>query len=156
MAYSTILSGIKAKVEGASSGAKVYDYERWSANWATMLALFKTSSGLIHAWMISRIATTRQYQSIGDAERAYIFRLRGVYGLDDSAGTEKTFQAVINAIADAFEADLTLGDTCLTLAPDWGPMAAQVGLQVLDVDIRMFGTVLCHHADCRLCATERP
>jgi len=156
MDYSTILSAIKTKVTTASGCSNVYDYERWAANWATILALFKTSGGLIHAWMISRVSTHRQAQSIGAAERAHVFRIRGVYGLDDSAATEKTFQGIANTVAEAFDADLTLSGACLTLAPDWGPMANQVGLQINDVDIRAFGNILCHHADCRLCATESP
>lgn len=154
MNYSTILAAIKTKVE--STGGKVYDYERWAANWGTVLSLFKTTGGIIHGWTISRISTSRQSQSIGAAERAHIFRVRGVYGLDDSAGTEKTFQGVVNTLADAFDADLTLAGACLTLAPDWGPMQGQVGLQINEVDTRAFGTILCHHADCRLCATESP
>jgi hypothetical protein len=154
MAYSTILANIKSTVEGVSGIGKVYDYERWAANWGTVLALFKTSNNIIHGWTISRIAFFRQSKSIGDPEIAHIFRIRGVYGLDDSAAAEKTFQGIVNLVADAFDANMTLSGACLTLAADWGPMANQVGLQVPGIDVRAFGNVLCHHADCRLCALE--
>ena len=154
MGYSTILANIKSTVEGVSGIGKVYDYERFAANWGNMLTLFKTTGNIIHGWTISRIGTFRQHRSIGDPEIAHVFRVRGVYGLDDSSATEKTFQGIVNLVADAFDDNMTLNGACLTLAPDWGPMANQVGLQISEIDIRAFGNVLCHHADCRLCALE--
>lgn len=157
MGYSTILANIKSTVEGVSGIGKVYDYERFAANWGNMLALFKTTGNIIHGWTVSRIATPRRYNTIGrDPERAYVFRLRGVYGLDDSAASEKTFQGIINLVADAFDDNMTLNGACVSLAPDWGPMADQAGLQVVEIDVRAFGNVLCHHADCRICAVDRP
>lgn len=154
MAYSTILSTIKSTIEGVSGIGKVYDYERWAANWGTVLTLYKTTGNIIHGWTISRVSTHRQSLSIGAPEQAHIFRIRGVYGLDDSAGTEKTFQGILNLVAAAFDANMTLSGACLTLAAEWGPMTGQHGLQIEEVDVRAFGNVLCHHAVCRLCATE--
>lgn len=157
MGYSTILANIKSTAEGVSGIGKVYDYERWAANWSTVLSLFKTTGSIIHGWTISRVGTHRRYNTIArDPERAHVFRLRGVYGLDDSAGSEKTFQGVINLLAQAFDDNMTLSGACDTLAPEWGPMAGDAGLQIVEVDVRAFGTILCHHADCRLCAIERP
>jgi hypothetical protein len=122
-----------------------------------MLELFRVgghSDGKINGWTISRKRTATEQATMGEIERAHVFMIRGVYGLKDADATESTFQALIEDIQAAFEADDTLGGACRTIDPDWGPMSGAVGLQVDLVEPRMFGGVLCHYAECRLCAIE--
>ena len=64
------------------------------------------------------------------------------------------FQDHIEDVVSAFDADETLGGACLSINPDWGPMSDATGLQVTEVQTRVYGTVLCHFAECRLCALE--
>jgi hypothetical protein len=155
MALSDIISAIKTKVETAVPTAKVYGYERWSPRWDGMLALFKTDTDLINAWMITRIQTESERTAYDTRRRAHVFRLRGVYGLDDSENTEATFQAQIEAIDAAFSLDdETMGDAVTTIRPYFGPMSGIDGTQIDSVDVRMFGNVLCHYAELRLGVIE--
>lgn len=156
MSLSAILAACKTEMSEVSGMGKVYAYERWTANWTNFLNLFKTTGNKINGWMITRIATPQRQETLGEKERAHILLFRGVYGLDDSADTESTFQTQIEAMVTKFNEDANenLGGVCLTTHPDWGPMDGSVGLQVDKVEIRVFGTVLCHYAECRLCATE--
>lgn len=156
MSYSEIASAIVDQIKTASGTDKVYAYERWAANWGAILNLFKTDEELIHAWMVSRMSVHRRVATIGGPyEIAHVFRVRAVYGMNDAAASETIFQGIIDTVAAAFDADPRLGGTCMTTYAEFGPMQDQPGLQVEGIDIRTFGTVLCHHADCRICAVER-
>lgn len=154
MSLSSIRTQIKTILEGVSGIGIVHDYERWSADWKAFLTLFQDSNDLINGWMFAREKTVQRRVTLGEKEKAHIFRLRGVYGLKDEDATEKTFQDLIESNVAAFDADETLSGTCLTINPDWGPMDGAVGLQVDLVENRIFGSVLCHYAECRLCAIE--
>lgn len=156
MSLSTIVSTCKTQMQAVSGMGKVYTYERWAPEWKDFLSLFKTTANKINGWSISRAATVQRQETLGEKERAHILVFRGVYGLDDSANTESTFQTQIEAMVDKFNEDSNenLGGACLTTHPDWGPMNGLVGLQVDKVENRIFGRVLCHYGECRLCATE--
>jgi len=156
MSLSTIISKCSTEMAEVSGMGKVYGYERWAAPWTTFLSLFKTTGNKINGWTISRVAAPQRQETLGEKERAHILLFRGVYGLDDSANTEATFQTQIESMVTKFNEDdnENLGGACLTTHPDWGPMSGLVGLQVDKVENRMFGTVLCHYAECRLCAIE--
>ena len=156
MSLTAIYTAIKTQMEAVSGMGKVYDYMRWSNNWGTFLTLFKTTGNIVNGWSFGRVSTAQRMESLGAIEQAHIILFRGVYGLDDSAATEKTFQSQIDAMVTKFNlaANEDLGGVCLTINPDWGPMDGAVGLQVDKVDHRLFGTVLCHYAECRLCCIE--
>ena len=80
--------------------------------------------------------------------------MQGVYSLDDSAASERTFQDIINAIITVFDTDITLGGVCDTTSPAWGPMSGAIGVQAEDVSQRTFGGILCHYAKLKICAIE--
>lgn len=154
MSLATIRAAVKTTLEGVSDIGNVYDYERWAKDWQTFLSLFKDANNVINGWMFSRIATPQRQATLGEKERAHIFALRGIRGLKDEDATEKMFQDHIEDIVSAFDADETLGGACLSINPDWGPMSGATGLQITEVNNRVFGTVLCHFAEGRLCALE--
>lgn len=156
MSLSAIYSAIKTQMQAVSGMGIVHDYVRWTPSWPGFLALYKTTGGIINGWAFGRVAMQQRHASLGAIEQAHVILFRGVYGLDDSAATEKTFQTQIDAMVTKFnDADNEdLGGACLTINPDWGPMDGAVGLQVDRIDHRLFGTVLCHYAECRLCAIE--
>jgi len=155
MTESAINAGIKTVLDGVSSIANVHDYVRWSNSWGTFLALFKdTDNDKINGWAFSRKSTATQNVNIGEIEKAHVYVVRGYYGLKDEDASEKTFQGIVEDAQTAFFADETLGGVCDTTRPDWGPMAGAVGLQIDIIEIRKFGTVLCHYFEGRLCAIE--
>jgi hypothetical protein len=152
------IAAILAAVEGVGV---VHQYQRWSSEWKKLLDLFKHTDGdgvqRINGQMITRYATSQRKVTLGEKERAHIFLIRGVYSLKDEEATEHEYQAILERAVNAFdeEENVTLKDTCLTTIPDWGPMADSAGLQIMLVEPRLFGSVLCHYSECRICAIER-
>lgn len=151
MGYSAILAQVKAVVSGVSGCGQVHDYDRYSTDWAEFLALFK-SSAKINGWAISLAGIETRQTRTGEKDRLYIFKLRKYYGLQDSVGSGKVFDAHLEDVVEAFDNNETMAGTCNTTHPDWGSMSGSVGLQVRVIDIRMFGKVLCHYAEGMLAA----
>ncbi len=154
MAIDTIRDEIRRVLESVNGIGAVHVYERWAKNWNTVLQLFKTDADRFHGWTVSRRSTARRQITLGRKEAAHVFDIRGIYGLHDAGHTELFFQDLLDSIARAFDADETLAGACATTHPDWGPMNGAVGFQIDEVGVRMFGNVLCHFAECRLCAVE--
>jgi len=149
-----ILAKIKTAMQTVSGIGTVHDRERYSNAWGDYLSLFQDSNKKINGATISRRNTVTQQVRTGQKDRCHIFVIRMIYGVQDSANSEAAFQAMVDKAIEAFDADETLGGTCNTINLDWGPMAGAVGLQVDVVEIRKFGTVMCHVMEGRLCAEE--
>lgn len=154
MAEPEILEGIRSVLLGVDGITIVHNYKRWAATWSDLLAKFKTADERFHAWNISRISVQRKQHTLGEVEQAHTFEIIGIYGLQDDVQSERAFQALVDRAVLAFDADETLGGTCESIHPDWGPMSGAVGLQVDKIEPRAFGSVLCHVAQCRICAIE--
>jgi hypothetical protein len=156
MSQATIRGAIATLILAVDGVSICHEYERWASDWGRILSQFKTGSDVINGWTVSRRSTARRQVTLGRQEVAHVFTVRGIYGLDDSAATEQTFQAQVDSLEAVF-ADMdneTLSGTCETTHPDWGPMNGAVGLQVDVVEPRLFGSILCHVAECRICAVE--
>lgn len=154
MSRAAISAAIQAKISAVDATGKVHGYVRWAPEWEQFLTLFKTSGSVIRGWTVSREATPTRQITGGEVEKAHVFVIRGILGLKDASATETQFQALLDSLQDAFLADDRLGGACDTLSPDWGPLAGAVGLQISTVETRMFGSVLCHFGELRLCAVE--
>jgi hypothetical protein len=131
---------------------KVYDYERWAADWPTFINLFKTTIGTvdqIRGWEIGRRSVKEQRITLGIAssgnEKAHGFLIRGYMRVNDAEASEKIFNALIESIATAFRANRKLNDT----AKDHDFIQAEI------IEFRLFGGVLCHYAELSLTVYER-
>ncbi len=144
MSQPAILAAIKAKLLLVDGITIVHDYERYCKDMTTFLNLFKTDDNLFHGWMISRSAMTSEQSSRTQTRRTHRYKILGIYALDDSAASEKIFQAIIESIINAFDADADLGGICAGAAP----MRAET------IDNRIFGNVLCHYAELYLDVPE--
>jgi hypothetical protein len=156
MALDDIREQIKTVLSGVSGIGTVHDYDRFNNDWSKFLTLFKDADGKINGVMFSRSACPKYQATQGEYEKAHIFTLRVFKGLNDADATGIEFDNHLEDIMEAFDpSDMeTLNDTCRTINPDWGPMAGAMGMQLDIVDIRMFGNVLSHYAELRLCAVE--
>jgi len=130
-------------LEVSGVGTKVYEYERWCANWKDYLALFKTGSK-IKGWTITRARTPEENKTPSTNKRVHTFFIRGYYSLDDSEESEVTFQDLIEDIATAFRTKPRLNGTAFDCSP----------LQVDTIAGVMFGNVLCHFCQLRLDVEE--
>lgn len=139
MSDATLRAAIKARIEalGASIG-RVHDYERWCANPAQFLALFQdAATSKIFGWEIVRTGFSVRRVTMSRWKMIHQYTVRGYYGLQDAAATEKT----VNALADLIALDFTRT-----------PIAGTIGEQLpeAEVETRMFGSVLCHVVAIRL------
>jgi len=154
MSLADIREQIKVVLSGVPGVGVVHDRDRFAADWNRFLNLFKDADGRINGCMFSRERRQRVQQTMGETEKAHVFVVRRFMGLNDAEETGIVFDDHLDDLADAFDDDETLGGTCRTINPDWGPMDDAIGLQIEISEIRMVGTVLCHYAECRLCVIE--
>lgn len=146
MSEATVRAAIKAVLEDVTNVGEVHDYERWAADWSAYLDLLKTTIGnsdVIRGWTITCESFPQERATFGvpgSIDRTYTYKLRGYFGLDDSAASEKTAMIVVEDVVEAFDdsdlasenepADLTLFEP------------------------RLFGDVLCHYAEITLVVEE--
>jgi len=144
MSEAAIRAQIKTILEGVSGIGIVHNRQRFAATWEKFLELFKTTDKKINGCCITRDSASAERLNWDQDERTHEYKIRGYYGLSDEAATEITATALVEAICDAFRADTGLGGT----AGDSGPM------QVLIVEPRAFGGVLCHFYELGLSVNE--
>jgi len=146
-------SAIKTVLESVPAVGIVHGYTRWAINWDNFLAMF-TTGGKINGWMLSRQSVTRHRTAYSEVQAAHIYVINGMYGLDDTNASETVFQGILDSVQTAFQGNPTLSGACDTINPEVGPMAGLYGLQIEIIEQRLFGSALCHFAECRLCCIE--
>lgn len=139
---------ILAEVEGIGS---VHGYARFAKESARYLELFKHTDGKINAWEITR-------RAVSEHKRGAFFRhhqivLHGYMGLQDEVASEEAFQELADAVCAAFRvADPVTDPASWDYRNGDDPEASCAQVEVIDV--RMFGNVLCHHAQILISVTE--
>jgi len=152
MPESSIRAQIYSILSSVTDVGKVYDYERWAADWTTFVNLFKSTIGgvdQIRGWEIGRRSVKEQRITLGIAssgnEKVHGFLIRGYMRVNDAEASEKIFNALIEEIATAFRSNKKLNDT----ARDHDFIQAEI------IEFRLFGGVLCHYAELSLTVYER-
>lgn len=147
--YVAILAALVALIDSASGVENVYGYQRHVADWKALMDLFKVATGVapnqtfrVHGWTVSRSAVEEEWLTNVECIRTHTFKVRGFYGVQDSANTEASFNALLEAIGNTCRADFTASATA-----EWrDPLSFQT------IDHRIFGGILCHYAEgtCRV------
>jgi len=108
-------AAIKAVLLAVSNIGNVYDYERWAAFASGQDTIGKATisgSDVIRFWTISCSACRASLETFGNTAglvtRSWVYTIKGAFGLDDSAATEKTAIALIEAVMDALDASETV------------------------------------------------
>jgi hypothetical protein len=154
MSIAAIREQIKVILSGVEGIGVVHDYERLAVDWNKVLDLLKDSNGRINAWMFFLERSQKRQVSHGEQEKARIFKFRGIMGLKDAEATGLIFEDLVDRVQQKFDGFETLNQTCLTINPDWGELSESLGYQIDLIEPRMFGGVLCHYQEGRLCAIE--
>lgn len=141
-------AAIVAALQAVPGMGTVHDRERYASQQASLRALYvvPTDTGeQLHGWFVRRLSFT--VQQWGRGQRALITRwqLRGIMALQDETASELAFDAVIDGVRKAFEADPTLGGAVFGTQLD-----KQIGPQLEASGPVMFAGVLCHAADMQL------
>ena len=138
MAQDDIRVDLYNAVAGVTMVGMVHDYERWSATWDAYLTHYRDDIlEQIRGWSIGYGGFIEEEYEQGDARlRSHLFTIRGVMAVEDSEETEKTWSELAEAVADAIKDDATLQANYYRVLP-----------AELRVELRMFGSVLCHYAE---------
>lgn len=151
MSESGIRAQIKSTLEAVSGIGAVHDYERYPRSLADFfLAMTSGSPAQVNGWVIHRESARAERATMGrggQIERAHGFRITGFYQLDDAAGSEKDFQALLEAVFTAFK-----GDWVGTAA--WRSDLLQIE-SVTITSVEETGADLYHIAECSLIVYER-
>ncbi|MCB1908811.1 MAG: hypothetical protein KDH15_15705 [Rhodocyclaceae bacterium] len=125
----------------------VHDHEPYAATLAALQALYQDpDSGRLNGWHVRRVATRELSAAIGCYLEYVSWQIRGYFALSEADGSERAFDAQIEAIRDAVRADPTLGGAVGNTAED----DDEAGVQVQESGPVMFAGVLCHAATLRL------
>ncbi|MGD0020828.1 MAG: hypothetical protein ABSC54_00850 [Smithellaceae bacterium] len=143
---------IKVILSGVPDIGMVHDYTRLAVDYTTVLNFFKTPDGQFKGVMFAREKMAKERGS--SWARAHVFVFRAIMALNDGKQSGIQFDGMLDAIEREFEKYDDLNGTCSTCMPDFGPMAGHAGMQITIIEERMFGNVLCHYAEMRLCAEE--
>ena len=131
MSEATMRALVYGLVAGVSNVGQVHDYERWANDWTTYLDRFKTTisgSDVVRGWTITCAGWTQDH-----GVRSYIYKVRGYFGLDDSAASEKTAIGIVEDVCEALNTSSDFDDV----------EAAELSI----FEPRLFGSVLCHYAE---------
>lgn len=143
-----IRTAIKAKIDGVAGIGKMNDYERYSREASALLAqyVFDTGGGVmrLQGWFLAYRGTAERSPGNGRYEVTHTWEIRGFYALDDSAGSEKAFDALIELLRDAFRTDESLGGLISSTVLADGSNYGTAGLQVTEKNAAVFAGVLCH------------
>lgn len=144
----TTRAAIVAAMQAVPGMGAVHDRERYAAQAATLRALYvvQTETGeQLHGWYVRRLAFRVERNGAGLRRVFTTWQLRGFMALQDEAGSELAFDAVIDAVRGAFDADPTIGGAVQSTL-----FEKEVGAQLTASGPVMFAGVLCHAADMTL------
>ena len=141
-------AAIVAALQAVPGIGAVHDRERYASQAATLRALYvvQTETGeQLHGWYVRRLAFRVERNGAGLRRVFTTWQLRGFMALQDEAGSELAFDAVIDAVRAAFDADPTIGGVVQSTL-----FEKEVGAQLTASGPVMFAGVLCHAADMTL------
>lgn len=142
-----IREAIRARVAAVADIGKVNDYERYADQMSALKTLYVAAiSGAdqLRGWHIRRV---RKVETYIDLDRWVVlnhWQIRGFMALDDSAGSEKTFDNLVEAVCDTFDTT-----PILVAEPNYAEVILDeeaAGVQVPESGPVMFAGVLCHSA----------
>jgi hypothetical protein len=146
------LAGLTAKVyaivNGVTGTIKVHIGQQLCRDWGQFITQFRDATGSrINGWTVSRSRSEEDHLTNQEMLRKHYWTIRGYYSVTDGSDTEASFQQLVEDVCDAWRVinNLDLSDTCEICFPP----------QVLTVDYRFFGGVLCHYCEIEVSAQER-
>ena len=143
-----IRSAIAELMQSVPDIGVVHDYERYADKQSEFKQLYVSEvEGVpqVRGWFIRRLARKESSSALARARVEMTWRIQGYMGFVDAAQSEKTFDALLDAVVAAFRRDETLGGIV-----DSTIVGQDAGLQIEDAGPVMFAGVLCHAVSGRL------
>lgn len=147
-------AAVAGRLAAVTNVGVVHDFQRYAANLKDLAALYVAEVAgkrQLRGWYVTRTGASESAPVVGAYVTRHQWTLRGFMALDDSAATEKEFDALVESVRDAFRGDDDLGGVAFTVQDD-GEGAA--GPQADDIGPVMFAGVLCHAVTLRLQTTS--
>ncbi len=145
MAYSSIRTALKTRLEAISGVQNVHHYLRHISRGVedpAYAALFVNGASDVHAWRFTRTNCAQTVCADHDStiKRTHTIEIEGYRGLIDASASENTFQDLVDTVLTALNGgDKTLGGV------------AEMGIpQLTRFQPVMFYNVLCHGATIRI------
>ena len=149
MALGDIRERIAAILASVGGVGRVHQYLRLAENRDVFYTLFtheKADGGKeVNAWMVTRKKTPSERGPMQVVHRDHYMQLHGLRQVQDAQASELVFQQTVEAIQNKFDSEFTLGGLAINSGP----------VQVLVVEHRSFGGVLCHAAELEYRVRER-
>lgn len=142
------LAAIVAKISAIPKIGVVHDYERYANDLNALKKHYVSTidgKDQLRGWFMQRGPVKESSRALGRYEEEIVWRGRGYMALSDENQSEKVFQALLEAIRDAFRTDETLGGTVSTTVTN-----DAAGIQITESGPVMFAGVLCHAASLTL------
>jgi hypothetical protein len=146
-ALADIRAVIKTRIETVADIGKVNDYERYAREMSALKMLYVANIGgsdQLRGWYFRRATKQETYLDLQRWVVVNNWTIRGFMALDDSAGSEKTFDDLVEAVCDKFDMDpelITGADPCEVILDE-----ERGGVQVPESGPVLFAGVLCHSA----------
>lgn len=152
-ALDDLRAAVVATLNTVPNIGKVHDYERFAKQEGEFRTLYLHDLGggaqQIRGWHVRRVATRRTHETGASREDFITWRIRGFMSLDDGAASEKTFDNLIEAVLDAFDASAQLSALNAYVYSPNGE-----GPELEEHEPVMLGGVLCHQARIKLITTR--
>ncbi len=150
--YLEIRDHINSILDAVEGVGITHGRARLAIDWAKYILLFRfAAKNQIRGWEITR-GSVREHLR-GAYFRHHSFVLRGHLSFNDEGASDEEWQPLLDEICAAFRNVQAPG------AATWwygnGDQPSEAPPQVLINDIRIFGSVLCHHAEIHISVTER-
>ena len=147
-AFPQIRAAIVETVETVPDIGCVHAFERYASDRTRLRALYVSSIGgrdQLRGWFIRRKEFSAARTGASRRTITTTWEIVGYMALADEAETELAFDGLVDAIADAFQANPSLNGTVVTTIFDDG-----AGLSQADSGPVMFAGVLCHAVSLQL------
>ncbi|GJM12791.1 MAG: hypothetical protein DHS20C12_11940 [Pseudohongiella sp.] len=144
--FTDVRNAIKAKIESVADVGTIQPRERFSKNNKELKAFYTTEIGdtgeyKLIGGFLRRVTYAGQSANDIYFTRKQAWEFHYLLGWDDENNSEEEFNEKIDAIAEAFETDTTLGNVTATVSSDGTPP-----LDLVQSGPAMFGGVLVHYA----------
>jgi len=143
LSYTNILTNVKTILDSVTGIGKTHDYFRFSDNLEHHGAELFYSNKIFHTWFITRVNFIANSLVHYQVERFHNFDLWGFYQISDKDASEKTFQALCDAICDKFDEDSNIVMDANSDQPE------PAELQEFELAVEFMG-ILCHRAKIRI------
>lgn len=139
-ATAAIRAAIVATIAAVPLVGRVHERERYAKTESQLLAHYGQGKDVL-GWFVRRVGFRREAMSTMRVRIITQWQIRGYASFVDDRASETAFDDLVDAIAEAFERDDTLGGLVESIDGDGAS-----GLQQTDAGPVMFAGVLCHAA----------